>query len=80
MISDYRRYAKEILVLLGCYAVHVSGCRIFRAAYRPHLQGSAFQEKHILLDSCGNPRTAQTNGQDTGTLYVNELRHNNALT
>ena len=79
MISACRRCANEILVLLRCYAVHVSGYRLFRTAYRPHLQGSAFQEERILLDSCGNPRTAKANGHDTGTLGVNELRHNNGV-
>jgi hypothetical protein len=75
MISGCLCCAKEILVLLGCYAVHVTGYRIFRATYRPHLQASAIQEERILLDSCRNPRTAKTNGHDTGTLHVNELRH-----
>jgi len=80
MISGCRLCEKEILVLLQCHAVHVSGYQLFRATYRPHLQGFTFQEERILLDSCGNPRTAKTNGQDTGTFDVNELRHDNGVT
>jgi hypothetical protein len=80
MISGCSRCAKEILVLMGCYTMKVSCYPFFRTTYRPHLQGSAFQEECILQDSCGNPRRSKTKGHDIGTLDVNELRHNNGVT
>jgi len=50
MISVSCCGVNEILVLLRCYAHRlVVSYRYFRAAYWPHLQGKAGQEK-LLLD------------------------------